>query len=172
MSSPKILDLDYQHEVIFLLHATSTTNPYSFIVTLSWRHLYSWNKTRLTYPRSLLTCETLSSIHLRSLLPMALSPNLIVPPTRMLHLPCPGNNNTYCFNKHNNEIVWSEAIGLANDMLHYWIDKVSVKSTADDLCTLSLHVLSRAGFGKSFKFVGYDDRKFSSSPSNTHNDSK
>ncbi|KAI1658098.1 cytochrome P450 [Daldinia decipiens] len=78
---------------------------------------------------------------------------------------------THCFNEHNNEIVWSEAISLANDMLHYWIAKVSVKSTADDLRTLSLHVLSRAGFGKSFKFVGHDDKKSSSSPANSYKES-
>ncbi|KAI0099427.1 cytochrome P450 [Daldinia grandis] len=78
---------------------------------------------------------------------------------------------THCFNEHNNEIVWSEAISLANDMLHYWTSKVSVKSTADDLRTLSLHVLSRAGFGKSFKFVGHDERESSASPSNSYKES-
>ncbi|RYP41934.1 hypothetical protein DL767_000671 [Monosporascus sp. MG133] len=78
---------------------------------------------------------------------------------------------TYCFNEHNNEIVWSETISLASDMLHYWTSKASVKSTADDLRTLSLHVLSRAGFGKSFKFEGHDERQSSISPSSSYKES-
>ncbi|KAI1136864.1 cytochrome P450 [Hypoxylon sp. FL0543] len=77
---------------------------------------------------------------------------------------------THCFNERNNNIVWSEAVSLANDMLHYWTTKSSVTSSADDLRTLSLHVLSRAGFGKSFKFVGHDERQ-PSSPSNSYKES-
>ncbi|KAI0841159.1 cytochrome P450 [Hypoxylon sp. FL0890] len=77
---------------------------------------------------------------------------------------------THCFNERNNNIVWSEAVSLANDMLYYWTTKSSVTSSADDLRTLSLHVLSRAGFGKSFKFVGHDERQ-SSSPSNSYKES-
>ncbi|KAI1078596.1 cytochrome P450 [Whalleya microplaca] len=60
---------------------------------------------------------------------------------------------TRCFNEQNNEIVWSEAITLA------------------DLRTLSLHILSRAGFGKSFKFEGHDERKSSVSPSSSYKES-
>jgi cytochrome P450 len=44
-------------------------------------------------------------------------------------------------------------------MLRYWTSKPSVKTAADDLRTLSLHVMSRAGFGKSFKFQGHDERE-------------
>ncbi|KAI2469560.1 cytochrome P450 [Annulohypoxylon bovei var. microspora] len=77
---------------------------------------------------------------------------------------------THYFNEQNNSIVWSEAVSLANDMLRYWTTKSSVTSSADDLRTLSLHVLSRAGFGKSFKFVGHDERQ-SSSPSNSYKES-
>ncbi|KAI1446563.1 cytochrome P450 [Annulohypoxylon stygium] len=77
---------------------------------------------------------------------------------------------THCFNEQNNNIVWSEAISLANDMLRYWTAKSAVISSADDLRTLSLHVLSRAGFGKSFKFVGHDERQ-SSNPSSSYKES-
>ncbi|KAI0475198.1 cytochrome P450 [Xylariaceae sp. FL0804] len=78
---------------------------------------------------------------------------------------------THCFNEQNNEIVWSEAITLATDMLRYWGPKASVQSAAQDLRTLSLHVLSRAGFGKSFKFEGHDERKNSVSPSSNYKES-
>jgi cytochrome P450 len=44
-------------------------------------------------------------------------------------------------------------------MLRYWTSKPSIKTAADDLRTLSLHVMSRAGFGKSFKFQGHDERE-------------
>lgn len=64
-----------------------------------------------------------------------------------------------CFNEPNNEIVWSESLSLARDMLKYWVKKSSISSSADDLRTLSLHVLSGAGFGKSFEFEGHDERK-------------
>ncbi|KAH8658139.1 cytochrome P450 [Xylariales sp. PMI_506] len=63
-----------------------------------------------------------------------------------------------CFNDQNNQIVWSEALTLATDMLQYWTSKPSVTSTADDTRTLSLHIMTRAGFGKSFKFVGHDEQ--------------
>ncbi|KFA80781.1 hypothetical protein S40288_10337 [Stachybotrys chartarum IBT 40288] len=63
-----------------------------------------------------------------------------------------------CFNEQNNEIVWSESLYLAKDMLRYWTSKPSITTTSDDTRTLSLHVLSRAGFGKSFKFEGHDER--------------
>ncbi|OTA92179.1 hypothetical protein M434DRAFT_22024 [Hypoxylon sp. CO27-5] len=67
-----------------------------------------------------------------------------------------------CFNDQNNEIVWSKTLGLANDMAHYWSSKPSVRTIAHDARTLSLHVLSKAGFGKSFKFEGHDERLESS----------
>jgi cytochrome P450 len=50
-------------------------------------------------------------------------------------------------------------------MLYYWSSKTSVDSIAQDLRTLSLNILSRAGFGKSFKFQGHDDMKKSDIPS-------
>ncbi|KAI0158957.1 cytochrome P450 [Pestalotiopsis sp. NC0098] len=66
---------------------------------------------------------------------------------------------TRCFNDANNQIVWSETLGLTNDMLRYWSSKPSVQSSADDIRTLTLNVLARAGFGKSFKFQGHDEKK-------------
>ncbi|RYC61640.1 hypothetical protein CHU98_g4574 [Xylaria longipes] len=59
-----------------------------------------------------------------------------------------------CFNESTNEVVWTESLSLAVDMLHYWSSKTAVKTTADDVRTLSLHVLSKAGFGKSYPFQG------------------
>lgn len=44
-------------------------------------------------------------------------------------------------------------------MLKYWTSKTSDKHVDRDLRTLSLHVLSRAGFGKSFPFQGYDEKQ-------------
>jgi len=77
---------------------------------------------------------------------------------------------TRCFNEQNNQIVWSETIQLAHDMLAYWTSKKSIPHSADDMRTLSLHVLSRAGFGKSFKFEGHDERR-SASPSSNYKES-
>ncbi|KAF3765290.1 cytochrome P450 [Cryphonectria parasitica EP155] len=63
------------------------------------------------------------------------------------------------FNDQNNSIVWSEAVRVAHDMLHYWTAKDSIETAADDLRTLSLHIMSRAGFGQSFKFQGHDEKQ-------------
>ncbi|KAI1842584.1 hypothetical protein JX266_011197 [Neoarthrinium moseri] len=63
-----------------------------------------------------------------------------------------------CFNEQNNAIVWAEALSQATAMGDYWASKSAVKSTADDTRTLSLHVLSRAGFGRSFEFQGHDEK--------------
>lgn len=63
-----------------------------------------------------------------------------------------------CFNEQNYEVVWSESLSLAADMLQYWTKKRAITSSADDLRTLSLHVLTGAGFGKYFKFEGHDER--------------
>ncbi|KAK3367453.1 cytochrome P450 [Podospora didyma] len=73
----------------------------------------------------------------------------------------------HCFNEQNNAIVWDEALTLAGDMLKYWTSKPSVDTAATDLRTLSLHVLSRAGFGKSFKFESQEERKAQDSAGNT-----
>lgn len=62
------------------------------------------------------------------------------------------------FNDQNNRIVWAETITVASDVLEYWTSEASVKTTADDTRTLALHVMSRAGFGKSFQFRGREER--------------
>ena len=43
-------------------------------------------------------------------------------------------------------------------MVRYWSTLKEVGSTADDTRTLSLHVLSSAGFGKSYPFQGHDNK--------------
>ena len=67
-----------------------------------------------------------------------------------------------CFNEQYNETVWSESISQASDMLRYWTSRTSVRSTADDLRTLSLGVLSKAGFSKSFKFESNEETSHAS----------
>lgn len=42
-------------------------------------------------------------------------------------------------------------------MIQYWSSKSSTRSIADDTRTFSLHVLSSAGFGKSYPFQGLRD---------------
>ncbi|KAI1660271.1 hypothetical protein F4813DRAFT_387133 [Daldinia decipiens] len=46
-----------------------------------------------------------------------------------------------------------------DDMLCYWSSKTYVKSGAEDMRTLTLNVLARAGFGKSFRFRGHEEEK-------------
>lgn len=55
-------------------------------------------------------------------------------------------------------------------MMRYWSSKSSIKTVAPDTRTLSLHVLSRAGFGKSFKFQGHDERQ-TEDPSTSYRES-
>lgn len=75
-----------------------------------------------------------------------------------------------CFNEQYNQTVWSESISQASDMIKYWSSRPSVRSTADDLRTLSLGVLSKAGFGKSFKFQGHEETTHTD-PSESYKDS-
>ncbi|KAG8158562.1 hypothetical protein KVR01_011684 [Diaporthe batatas] len=63
-----------------------------------------------------------------------------------------------CFNEPNNEIVWSESLTLARDMLKYWTGRPSITTSADDLRSLSLHILASAGFGKSTKWESPEER--------------
>ena len=69
-----------------------------------------------------------------------------------------------CFNDENNQLVWTESVRQAQGMLQYWSSKKSLRSTADDTRTLSLHVLSSAGFGKSYPFQGYLDAPHNPAP--------
>ncbi|KAK5630873.1 hypothetical protein RRF57_006588 [Xylaria bambusicola] len=76
-----------------------------------------------------------------------------------------------CFNESTSEVVWTESITLATDMLKFWSSKEAVSSTADDVRTLSLHVLSKAGFGKSFKFQSQDGQSVDTNPALNYKES-
>lgn len=66
-------------------------------------------------------------------------------------------------------MVWSESISLASQILSYWASLPSVSSTADDVRTLSLGVLSKAVFGRSYPFEGgHPSQREQSSPSLTY----
>jgi cytochrome P450 len=54
-------------------------------------------------------------------------------------------------------------------MLAYWARQPAVTTSAEDLRTLSLHVLSGAGFGKFYKFEGHTERSDSSVSANYKN---
>lgn len=62
-----------------------------------------------------------------------------------------------CFIDQNFETVWRESIAQATDMGRYWNSRPSVESVAHDTRTLSLNVMSRAGFGKSYPFKGHHE---------------
>ncbi|KAL9060602.1 MAG: hypothetical protein Q9162_000553 [Coniocarpon cinnabarinum] len=70
-----------------------------------------------------------------------------------------------CFNEENNELVWEESVRQAQAMLKYWCSRSSVKSVADDVRTLSLNVLSSAGFGQSYPFAGLEQMSTGSTAS-------
>lgn len=57
-----------------------------------------------------------------------------------------------CFGEDNNAIVWSETMRQAQAMMKIWASTDRLSSFSDDLKTLSLNVLARAGFGKSYEF--------------------
>ncbi len=60
------------------------------------------------------------------------------------------------FNDKNNELVWNESVRQGIAMIRYWQGQDVVTSTASDSRSLSLNVLSTAGFGKSYPFQGDD----------------
>lgn len=62
-----------------------------------------------------------------------------------------------CFIDQNFEIVWRESIIQATAMGRYWGSQKSVETVADDTRTLSLNVMSEAGFGKSYPFKGHHE---------------
>ena len=62
-----------------------------------------------------------------------------------------------CFNEKVSQLVWAESIRQARGMLEDWTSKASINTVAADTRTLSLHVLSSAGFGKSYPFRSFDD---------------
>lgn len=75
-----------------------------------------------------------------------------------------------CFSEGYNEDIWSESISQAQDMMDYWKSKTCIRSTAEDLRTLSLDVIAKAGFGQSFKFQGHDDAT-TANPASSYKDS-
>ncbi|RDL38404.1 Cytochrome P450 [Venustampulla echinocandica] len=57
------------------------------------------------------------------------------------------------FNDKNNSLVWTETLRQASEVLQFWkTAKGPITTTDIDTRTLSLHVLSGAGFGKSYSF--------------------
>jgi len=60
------------------------------------------------------------------------------------------------FNEKNSNLVWRESLAQAGGMLGSWIDKgqAGVTRTNSAMMTLALHVLTAAGFGKSYEFEG------------------
>lgn len=63
------------------------------------------------------------------------------------------------FNGRNNSLIQAESLRQGTEMLAFWESQGSkvIKSTADDTKTFTLHVLSGAGFGKSYPFKGSND---------------
>lgn len=62
-----------------------------------------------------------------------------------------------CFSDSNFEPVWRESVSQAVDMGQYWGSQPSVETTAHDTRTLSLNVMSKAGFGKVYPFKGHHE---------------
>lgn len=62
------------------------------------------------------------------------------------------------FNERNNRLVFAESLRQAQAMTNFWIgdkrESLPIHSVADDAMRLSLHVISRAGFGKSLSWPG------------------
>lgn len=58
------------------------------------------------------------------------------------------------FNERNSGHVWKESLRQATGMLKHWTATVKggIESTSRDTLTLALHVLTSAGFGKSYEF--------------------
>lgn len=55
------------------------------------------------------------------------------------------------------DTVWRESITQAVDMGRYWGSRESVETVAHDTRALSLNVMSRAGFGKAYRFTGHHE---------------
>lgn len=67
------------------------------------------------------------------------------------------------FTEKNNQMVWKESLYQAEQMLIHWIGKRGatssepISASADDAMRLSLHVISRAGFGVGLKWPHQGD---------------
>lgn len=62
-----------------------------------------------------------------------------------------------CFSDSSFEPVWRESVSQAVDMGRYWSSQPLVESTAHDTRTLSLNVMSKAGFGMVYPFKGHHE---------------
>lgn len=71
------------------------------------------------------------------------------------------------FNEQNNSLAWAESLRQGTDILAFRESQGSkvIRSTADDAKTFMLHVLSGAGFGKSYPFKGSNDDDVDPQPS-------
>lgn len=59
------------------------------------------------------------------------------------------------FNERNNNLVWEEAVKQAKQMVSIWTlknDSTPVTTTTEDFALFALHVLTGAGFGRSYDF--------------------
>jgi len=71
------------------------------------------------------------------------------------------------FNEQSNQLVWKESLRQGQQLLQYWNDNSdpdAPSTMAKDTRTLTLDVLVRAAFGKSFDFYGARDQKTTSGP--------
>ncbi len=58
------------------------------------------------------------------------------------------------FNEATNRVVWAETLRQGGGMVRSWVGvgSAGVRSTAEDMRTLALNIMLRAGFGKSYGF--------------------
>ena len=56
------------------------------------------------------------------------------------------------FSEKNHDLVWAEAVKQTTQMVSRWSDEEEVISTAEDCAVFATHVLTGAGFGKSYDF--------------------
>ena len=56
------------------------------------------------------------------------------------------------FSEKNHDLVWAEAVKQTTQMVSRWSDEDEVTSTAEDCAVFATHVLTSAGFGKSYDF--------------------
>ena len=71
------------------------------------------------------------------------------------------------FDEQSNSLVKAESLRQGTDILAFWESQGSkvIRSTADDVKTFTLHVLSSAGFVKSYPFKGSNDGDVDPQPS-------
>ncbi|KAK4694031.1 hypothetical protein P7C71_g3472, partial [Lecanoromycetidae sp. Uapishka_2] len=63
------------------------------------------------------------------------------------------------FTEKNNHLVWAETLDQTRAMLNSWLDGgPTIYTIADDAMRLSLHVISRAGFGVHLQWPGQEKR--------------